>query len=103
MFKPFLEVSTVDESTVRVDARGSAVFTNWLPFRRTLRQVGIEGRNNVVLNLEGTNLIDHRVMEGLHELQEDFAREDLALDIVGLEGHHPLSAHQFATRRRRSG
>lgn len=103
MFKPFLEVSTVDESTVRVDARGSAVFTNWLPFRRTLRQVGIEGRNNVVLNLEGTKLIDHRVMEGLHELQEDFAREDLALDIVGLEGHHPLSAHQFATRRRRSG
>ncbi|MFM8495001.1 MAG: SulP family inorganic anion transporter [Planctomycetia bacterium] len=103
MFKPFLEVTTVDESTVQVDARGSAVFTNWLPFRRQLRQVGIEGGQNIVLNLEGAKLVDHSVMEGLHELQDEFARAGLALDVVGLEGHRPLSGHPFATRRRQSG
>jgi len=103
MFKPFLEISTLDESTVQVDARGSAVFTNWLPFRRQLRQVGIQNGHNIVLNLEGTKLVDHSVMEGLHELQEEFTQAGLSLDVVGLEGHRPLSGHRFATRRLRSG
>jgi|LakMenEpi03Aug12_release.lakeMendotaPanAssembly.Ray.scaffolds.fasta_scaffold57892_2 MFS superfamily sulfate permease-like transporter len=101
MFKPFLEVSTLNESTVQVDARGSAVFTNWLPFRRQLRQLGIDGGNNVVLNMEGTSIVDHSVMEGLHGLQEEFTRAGLTLDIAGLEKHQPLSGHPFATRRRR--
>ena len=78
---------------------GSAVFTNWIPFRRQLRQVGIDGHNNVVLSLEGTALVDHSVMEGLHELQEEFARAGLVLEIVGLEGHRPLSRHPYATRK----
>ena len=84
---------------MQVDARGSAVFTNWLPFRRQLRQVGIDSHCSVVLNLEGTRLVDHSVMEGLHELQEEFSRAGLVLEIVGLEGHRPLSDHPYATRK----
>ncbi|MFM8893246.1 MAG: SulP family inorganic anion transporter, partial [Planctomycetia bacterium] len=105
MFKPFLEVVVRDESTVQVDARGSAVFTNWLPFRRQLRQVGLDSHCNVVLNLEGTKLVDHSVMEGLHELQSEFTRAGLTLDIVGLEGHRAFSGHPYATRKapRQSG
>lgn len=103
MFKPFLEIKPIDDGTVQVDARGSAVFTNWVPFRRQLRQVGIEGGHNIILNLEGTKLVDHSVMEGLHELQEDFMQAGLSLDVMGLEGHRSLSDHPFATRRRRSG
>jgi MFS superfamily sulfate permease-like transporter len=101
MFKPFLEVTVLDDSNVQVDARGSAVFSNWLPFRRQLRQLGLEQRNNIVVNLEGTRLVDHSVMEGLHELQAEFEREGLCLDVIGLDEHRPLSAHPFATRRRR--
>jgi len=102
MFKPFLEVVEVDEHTVRVDARGSAVFSNWLPFRRQLRQVGLEQGVNVIVNLEGTRLVDHSVMEGLLEVQDEFARAGLTLDVVGLESHRPLSGHPLATRTRRS-
>jgi len=102
MFKPFLEVKVLDDSTVQVDARGSAVFSNWIPFRRQLCQLGLEQQNNVIVNLEGTKLVDHSVMEGLHELRADFERAGLSLEVVGLGEHRAFSAHPFATRRRRA-
>ena len=102
MFKPFLEVTVLDESTVQVDALGSAVFSNWIPFRRQLCQLGLDQQNSIIVNLEGTKLVDHSVMEGLHQLQSDFVRAGLTLDIVGLDSHHALSKHPFATRRRRA-
>jgi MFS superfamily sulfate permease-like transporter len=102
MFKPFLEVNVLDDATVQVDARGSAVFSNWIPFRRQLCQVGLEQQNNLIVNLEGTRLVDHSVMEGLHELQGEFERAGLTLDVIGLDEHQALSAHPFATRRRKA-
>ncbi len=102
MFKPFLEVVEVDDGTVRVDARGSAVFSNWIPFRRQLRQIAFDRGVDVVVNLEGTRLVDHSVMEGLHELEDEFARKGRTLTVVGLELHRPLSSHPMATRKRRA-
>ena len=101
MFKPFLEVHVLDANTVRIDAQGSAVFTNWIPFRRQLVHLGLEMRNNITVNLDGVSLVDHSVMEGLHQLHEDFDREGLTLEVIGLEGHQAMSMHPFATRRKR--
>ena len=101
MFKPFLEVHVLDANTVRIDAQGSAVFTNWIPFRRQLCHLGLEMRNNITVNLDGVSLVDHSVMEGLHQLHEDFDREGLTLEVIGLEGHQAMSMHPFATRRKR--
>ena len=102
MFKPFLEVTVLDDSTVQIDALGSAVFSNWIPFRRQICQLGLEQQHNVIVNLEGTRLVDHSVMEGLHELQADFERAGLSLEVIGLGEHRALSTHPFATRRRRA-
>ena len=102
-FKPFLKVSTIDDDTVQIDAGGSAVFTNWIPFRRQIEQLGLVQRNNVIVNLAGTELVDHSVMEKLHELAGDFEQAGLRLDVVGLESHRQTSAHPFATRRRQPG
>jgi hypothetical protein len=41
-------------------------------------------------------------MEGLHELQGEFERAGLTLDVIGLDEHQALSAHPFATRRRKA-
>jgi len=99
-FKPFLKVSTIDDNTVQIDASGSAVFTNWIPFRRQIEQLGLVQHNDVIVNLAGTELVDHSVMEKLHELAVDFQQAGLRLDVVGLESHRQTSAHPFATRRR---
>lgn len=99
-FKPFLKVSTVDDTTVQIDASGSAVFSNWLPFRRQIEQLGLVQHHNVIVNLAGAQLVDHSVMEKLHELALDFEQAGLRLDVVGLGGHRQLSAHPHATRKR---
>jgi len=99
-FKPFLKVSTLDDQTVQIDASGSAVFSNWIPFRRQIEQLGLVQRQNVVVNLAGTDVVDSSVMEKLHELALDFEQAGLKLDIVGLDSHRQASAHPLATRRR---
>jgi MFS superfamily sulfate permease-like transporter len=99
-FKPFLQVTTIDDQTVQIDAAGSAVFSNWLPFRRQITQLGLVQGNDVVVNLAGTRLVDHSVMEKLEELTHDFEQAGRRLEIVGLEAHRGLSAHPHATRRR---
>jgi len=99
-FKPFLSVTEIDESTVRIDAAGSAIFTNWLPFRRQIEQIGLVQRNDVIVNLAGTRLVDSNVMEKLDALAAEFSRAGLRLEVVGLEDHRAFSSHPHAARRR---
>jgi MFS family permease len=99
-FKPFLQVTTLDDQTVQINAAGSAVFSNWLPFRRQIVQLGLVQGNDVVVNLAGTRLVDSNVMEKLEELGAEFSRSGLRLDVVGLEEHRAFSGHPYAARRR---
>jgi hypothetical protein len=54
----------------------------------------------VVVNLAGTTLVDHSVMEKLDELAADFTQAGLTLEVVGLDAHRQASAHPHASRRR---
>lgn len=99
-FKPFLSVVEIDESTVRIDAAGSAIFSNWIPFRRQIEQIGLVQRNNVIVNLAGTRLVDSNVMEKLDELAAEFSRAGLSLEVIGLEDHRAFSSHPHSARRR---
>ena len=100
LFKPYLEVDTSDPNQVVINASGSAVFTNFIPFRRQIEQLGLIQKQNVVVDLSGVKLIDHSVMEKLHELQTDFEQAGLRLEVLGLDHLQPLSAHPHASRKR---
>ncbi len=100
LFKPYLDVVIKDDQTAVVRAHKSAVFSNWILFRSKLVKVGINERRNVMLDMSDTNLVDHSVMEKLHELESDFADANLDLEIVGLENHENMSEHEFAARKR---
>ena len=100
LFKPYLDVTVKDEQTALVHAHKSAVFSNWILFRSKLVKVGINERRNVVLDMSDTQLVDHSVMEKLHELESDFSDANLELKIVGLDGHENLADHKFAARKR---
>ncbi len=99
-FKPFLKVTAVDDHTVQIDAGGSAVFSNWIPFRRQIVQLGLAQGHNVVVNLAGARVVDSSVMEKLEGLGHDFEQAGLKLDVVGLESHRGATPHPHATRRR---
>jgi len=100
LFKPFLDVEISGENTVTVRARYSAIFSNWIQLRRQLVQLGILDRRNVVLDLSQTNLVDHSVLEKLHDLERDFQDAGVRLEVQGLEGHQQLSEHVLAARKR---
>jgi MFS superfamily sulfate permease-like transporter len=100
LFKPFLDIEPRDDGTCVIRAGGSAIFSNWIPFKRQIEHIGLNQRNNLVIDLSETRLVDHSVMEKLHELQEDFEQEGLSLELTGLESHRKLSEHSFSARRR---
>ncbi len=99
-FKPYLNIEQEGDNTYRVRAHGSAVFSNWIPFRRQLVEIGLEQKNNLIIDLSDTKLVDSSVMEKLHEMQRDFEQEGLTLTVAGLEMHRQLSEHEFSTRKR---
>jgi MFS superfamily sulfate permease-like transporter len=98
LFRPYLEVETRPDNTCVIVARQSAVFSNWIPFKHQIEQLGMIQRQNVVVDLSDAALVDSSVMEKLHQLQSDFEKDNLRLEIVGLDVHRQFSSHPFATR-----
>ncbi len=99
MFKPFIEVQEVDANTSLIVARESAVFSNWIPFRRQIEEIGLVQHRNIVIDLSEAKLVDHSVMEKLEELHSDFEQEGLSFTITGLDSHQQLSEHALAARK----
>ncbi len=100
LFKPFLDIEPRDDKTCVIRTHGSAVFSNWIPFKHQIEYVGLQQRNNLVIDLSETKLVDHSVMEKLHELQKEFEQEGLSLELTGLDWHRKLSEHPLSARRR---
>ncbi|MFO0602663.1 MAG: SulP family inorganic anion transporter [Polyangiales bacterium] len=96
MFRPRIEAVESGETTVlRVGA--AAVFSNYLTIKRAIDRVPAGRR--IVVDLSEARLVDHTVMERLHELSDERAREGAKLDVVGLDAHRPASKHPLAARR----
>jgi len=101
LFKPYLDAENRDANTVLITARYSAVFSNWILFRKQLVDLGLKAKKNVILDLAQTKLVDHSVMEKLHEVQSDFTRVGVELQIIGLENHRSLSGHEHSARKQK--
>ncbi len=100
LFKSYLDVEIKDDNTAVIRVRYSAVFSNWILFRRHIIRIGLVERRNVDLDFSDCKLVDHSVMEKLQELERDFEDAGLQLRMTGLEGHKPLSHHDSAARKR---
>lgn len=100
LFKPYLEVEQVDEQTSRIIARQSAVFSNWIPFKRQIEDIGLVQKRNLIVDLSDTKLVDHSVMEKLEELERDFEQEGLSFEVRGLDFMKPLADNPHAARKR---
>ena len=77
----------------------AAIFSNWIPFKRLLERLGNEGKN-VIVDLFNTQLVDHSVVERLHQMEQEFAERGQHLEVIGISGHRSLSGHPLAARKR---
>lgn len=100
MFKPFLEVENIDERTSRIIAHESAVFSNWIPFRRQIEQIGLVQKRNLIIDVSDTKFVDHSTIEKLEAMQQDFREEGLELKIHGLSELVPFTDDSTAARKR---
>lgn len=100
LFKTYLEVEPVDDNTSLIVARESAVFSNWIPFKRQIEELGYVQHQNVIVDFSDTRLVDHSVMEKLEQMERDFAQEGLQFEVRGLDALQPLSENSHAARKR---
>jgi len=95
------DVSVVPEGDklVLIVVRRAAVFSNWLGIRGKIMREA-EQRDEVILDLSQTHLVDHSVMEKLHELEREFTEIGKRFSVIGLDDHTPLSNHPYAARKK---
>ena len=63
--------------------------------------MGLAQRKNIVVDLSDTQLVDHSVMEKLHELDSDFQQAGLTLTLLGFELLQKTSSdHELSARKR---
>ncbi|MCB9528700.1 MAG: SulP family inorganic anion transporter [Myxococcales bacterium] len=98
LWKAEVEPVLEGDDGVRLVVRAPAIFTNFLGLQRHLSAAK---RRRVVIDLTGAALVDHTVMEKLHDLVDAFAREGRTLEIHGLEALQASSSHPLASHRLR--
>jgi MFS superfamily sulfate permease-like transporter len=99
-FKAYLEVEDVNENTSRIVARESAIFSNWIPFKRQIEDIGLVQKRNLIVDLSGATMVDASVMEKLEELVHDFEQSGLKLELKGLDDLRAMSPNAHAARIR---
>lgn len=100
LFKPYLSIERQLDGSCLIAAEQSAVFSNWILFKRQIENLGLVEQCAVTVDLSRTKFVDHTTMEKLHELQREFEQQGRTLNIIGLDAHRSLSAHEFAARKR---
>ena len=99
LFKPYIEVQEIDDHTSLILARESAVFSNWIPFKRQIEDIGLIQRRSLILDVSNTKFVDHSVMEKLEEMERDFEQEGLTFEVRGLDTMQPLTDSPHAARK----
>jgi MFS superfamily sulfate permease-like transporter len=97
IFKTPTEVSFT-ENKYLVKISKAAVFTNFMGIKRKLE--ALPPQFYVEIDLEDTLLVDHSVMDNLHNFKNSYENEGGKVVIKGLEKHKPLSGHAASARKK---
>lgn len=98
LFTMAYHVNQTDEDTYHVAISGAAVFSNFMGLKSMLSN--LPEHKNISFDLSEANLIDHTVMEFIHEFSHDYAHSGGTCTVTGLDDHEPFSDHPLAARRK---
>jgi MFS superfamily sulfate permease-like transporter len=96
-FAPELTTTTEGGKAVIV-VQKAAVFSGFLKLKQAIEAVT---EREVVLDLSRAQVVDHTVMERIHELEQEFERSGRRLVVVGLHAHETYSSHPLSARKKR--
>jgi len=87
----------VEGETATITLHGAAVFSNYLGIKA---KIEAQTAKHVVVDVSDCRLVDHTVMEHIHELEKAFQAESRTLAMRGLDAHKGLSDHPMAARKK---
>jgi MFS superfamily sulfate permease-like transporter len=96
IFRPDLRVHS-DGTITTVAIHSSAVFANYLAIKTVLE--GVPLHEGVRLDFSHAYLVDHTVLEHLHDHERDFHTHGRSFEIANLAEHLPASRHPMASRK----
>ncbi|WP_254508589.1 SulP family inorganic anion transporter [Anatilimnocola floriformis] len=99
-FSPGFEEPRQEGNAWVITPQHAVTFSNWLPVRSRIDELGLKQSKNIVVDLSKTELVDHTVMEKLKDLSRTFRDKGLELKVIGLEQHRALSTHAEGARQR---
>ncbi len=97
IFRLKADVHREGSEGVRVAVKDAAVFSTWIALRKKLER--LKNESPVVVDLSQTYLVDHTVMDKLHEMEKEFKEAGSRFTIDGLDRHRGLSDHPAAARK----
>jgi MFS superfamily sulfate permease-like transporter len=97
LFKIHFVIEPRDADSVMVSIVGAAIFSNFMPLKTAL--ANLEHGKTVIFQLNNAYLIDHTVMEFIHNFQHDYEGQGGQCKFYGMEYHDTFSEHPLAVRR----
>jgi MFS superfamily sulfate permease-like transporter len=95
VFKSDVDIVPEGDDLVVLIVKRAIIFSNWVGFRTKVFEEA-NNRREVVIDLSYAQLVDHSVMEKLHELERDFTLSGKKLTVTGLDNLEPMSNHPQA-------
>jgi MFS superfamily sulfate permease-like transporter len=95
MLKIHFGIERTGADTITVKLLGSALFSNFLPLKKALSE--LEGGKTLIFDFSDGYLIDHTVMEFIHEFCENYAAQGGRCRYVG-HALEKFSDHALAAR-----
>ncbi|MDP1773748.1 MAG: SulP family inorganic anion transporter [Methylobacter sp.] len=97
LFKIHFVIEPKDADTVVVSIVGAAIFSNFLSLKTALANLAYG--KTVIFQLNNAYLIDHTVMEFIHDFQHRYEGQGGQCRFFGMEYHDTFSEHPLAVRR----
>ena len=101
LFKIHFVIKPKEADSVIVSIVGAAIFSNFMSLKTAL--ANLENGKTVIFQLNNAYLIDHTVMEFIHDFQHNYEGQGGKCVFIGMEYHDTFSAHPLAVRRMKPG
>ncbi|MGZ8184955.1 MAG: SulP family inorganic anion transporter [Methylobacter sp.] len=99
LFKIHFVIERPNADVILVEIIGAAIFSNFMALKNTLAH--LEKGKTIIFQLNNAYMLDHTVMEFIHNFQHDYEAQGGKCKFLGLEYHDTYSRHPLAVRRMR--
>lgn len=97
IFKPLFTVTVSEDEEYTVDVFHSAVFSNYIKLKKSLD--ALPRGKKISIDFSNANLVDHTVMENLHQYQHSYENDGGHFHIKGMSHLQKVSDHDLSSRK----